>query len=69
MARVPKRPVLKTRGATHGELMTGLSRLTRRQWLIVIHDLLATAAALLCTLFIRFETRSSPSGCDGFRRC
>ena len=35
--------------------MTRLSRLTRRQWLIVIHDLLATAAALLCTLFIRFE--------------
>ena len=35
--------------------MTRLSRLTRRQWLIVIHDLLATAAALICTLFIRFE--------------
>jgi O-antigen biosynthesis protein WbqV len=35
--------------------MMGLSRLTRRQWLIVIHDLLATAAALLCTLVIRFE--------------
>ena len=50
-----ERPVLKTRGVTHGELMTRLSRLTRRQWLIVIHDLLATAAALLCTLFIRFE--------------
>ena len=35
--------------------MTRLSRLTRRQWLIVIHDLLVTAAALLATLFIRFE--------------
>src|SRR5436190_17236025 len=32
-----------------------LSRLTSRQWLIVVHDLLATAAALIVTLAIRFE--------------
>src|SRR4051812_41073887 len=30
-------------------------RLTARQWLIVIHDLLVTAAALVVTIFIRFE--------------
>ena len=30
-------------------------QLTPRQWLIVLHDLLATAAALTVTLIIRFE--------------
>jgi FlaA1/EpsC-like NDP-sugar epimerase len=30
-------------------------RLTPRQWLIVLHDLAATAAAILATFFIRFE--------------
>lgn len=30
-------------------------RLAGRQWLIVIHDLLATAAALVVTLVMRFE--------------
>ena len=30
-------------------------RLTTRQWLIVLHDLLATAAALAATFLIRFE--------------
>lgn len=35
--------------------MLRLSRLTARQWLIVAHDLLATAAALVVTLLIRFE--------------
>ena len=32
--------------------------LTARQWLIVIHDLLATAAALVFTFFLRFEDES-----------
>ena len=32
-----------------------MPRLTTRQWLIVLHDLLATAAALAATFFIRFE--------------
>ncbi len=32
-----------------------LARLTGRQWLIVIHDLLVTAAALIATLYLRFE--------------
>jgi O-antigen biosynthesis protein WbqV len=35
--------------------MIRLARLTGRQWLIVIHDLLVTAAALVATLFLRFE--------------
>jgi O-antigen biosynthesis protein WbqV len=35
--------------------MLRLPRLTIRQWLIVAHDLLATAAALTVTLLIRFE--------------
>jgi O-antigen biosynthesis protein WbqV len=46
---------LKTRHGTDGDLMIGLARLTGRQWLIVIHDLLVTAAALVATLYIRFE--------------
>ena len=35
--------------------MTSLLKLTYRQWLIVLHDLLVTAAAILATLCIRFE--------------
>ncbi len=35
--------------------MIGSRRLTRRQWLIVAHDLLATAAALFATFYIRFQ--------------
>jgi O-antigen biosynthesis protein WbqV len=35
--------------------MTQLTRLTRRQFLIVLHDLLATAAAIVATFVIRFE--------------
>src|SRR5262245_30542882 len=35
--------------------MTSFKRLTRRQWLIVAHDLLVTAAALTATLCLRFE--------------
>src|SRR5258708_1900282 len=35
--------------------MIRLPHLTNRQWLIVAHDLLVTAAALVATLFIRFE--------------
>ena len=35
--------------------MIGRLRLTGRQWLIVIHDILVTAAALVATLAIRYE--------------
>lgn len=35
--------------------MSQLLRLTPRQWLIVLHDLLVTAAALIATFYIRFE--------------
>jgi FlaA1/EpsC-like NDP-sugar epimerase len=38
--------------------MTGVPWLTARQWLIVIHDLLATAAALIVTFLIRFEDQA-----------
>jgi FlaA1/EpsC-like NDP-sugar epimerase len=37
--------------------MIRLQRLTIRQWMIVTHDLLATAAALLATFLLRFEGR------------
>src|SRR5689334_5728579 len=51
----PERSVLKPHGASGCRVMTGVPWLTARQWLIVIHDLLATAAALGVTFFIRFE--------------
>ncbi len=35
--------------------MSGVSHLTRRQWLIVLHDLLATAVAIVVTFVVRFE--------------
>ncbi|MBM3526503.1 MAG: polysaccharide biosynthesis protein [Alphaproteobacteria bacterium] len=35
--------------------MNPLARLTYRQWLIVLHDLLATVAALTVTFVVRFE--------------
>ncbi|HEY2418799.1 MAG TPA: hypothetical protein VGH84_12825, partial [Steroidobacteraceae bacterium] len=35
--------------------MTRLLKLTPRQILIVLHDLTATAAALLLTFYVRFE--------------
>jgi FlaA1/EpsC-like NDP-sugar epimerase len=37
--------------------MIRLQKLTIRQWMIVVHDLLATAAALLATFLLRFEGR------------
>jgi hypothetical protein len=35
--------------------MTRLSTFTPRMWLILAHDLLATAAAVIASFFIRFE--------------
>ncbi len=35
--------------------MIGLSKFTPRMWLILAHDLVATAAAVLASFFIRFE--------------
>ena len=35
--------------------MFRLRRLTTRQWLIVAHDLIVTAAALVATLLVQFE--------------
>ena len=32
-----------------------LPRLTSRQWLIVLHDLVVTAAAIVATLLVRFD--------------
>ena len=38
--------------------MTSLPKLTLRQVLIALHDLVATAAAIVLTFFVRFEDRS-----------
>jgi O-antigen biosynthesis protein WbqV len=40
-------------------------RLTARQWLIVLHDLMATAAALLLTCVMRFDERLLAAKIDG----
>ena len=41
--------------------MIRLSTFTPRMWLILAHDLLATAAAVVASFFIRFEEAGSPS--------
>ena len=40
-------------------------RLTSRQWLIVLHDLAVTAAAIVATFFIRFEDEQLRVHLDG----
>ena len=42
-------------GVADREFMVSIKRLTSRQWLIVAHDLVVTAAAFTATLIIRFE--------------
>ena len=39
--------------------------MTRRQWLIVAHDLLATVAAIVASFFIRFEEAGLAERWDG----
>src|SRR5262245_49787672 len=45
--------------------MIRLNRLTPRQWLIVAHDLVATAAAILASFYIRFEGQGLAERIDG----
>ena len=40
-------------------------RLTPRQWLIVLHDLMVTAAAIVATFYIRFEDAQLQTRLDG----
>src|SRR6266566_1534396 len=39
-----------------GKMVIGIARLTARQILIVVHDLVATAAAIIASFYVRFET-------------
>src|SRR3954452_7363096 len=43
----------------------GLPRLTFRQILVVVHDLVATAAAVLASFYLRFETDGLTARLDG----
>ncbi|HEY7232350.1 MAG TPA: nucleoside-diphosphate sugar epimerase/dehydratase [Pseudolabrys sp.] len=43
-------------------------KLTSRQVLIILHDLLATAAAMVATFFLRFEGNALTERLDGFTR-
>ncbi len=45
--------------------MTRLPKLTQRQLLIVAHDLLATAAAIIASFYVRFETPGLIERLDG----
>ena len=45
--------------------MTKFLRLTPRQLLIILHDVLATAAAILATFFLRFEGAAFDARVDG----
>jgi FlaA1/EpsC-like NDP-sugar epimerase len=45
--------------------MIPLTRLTSRQWLIVLHDVAATALAIVATFFIRFEDEQLHARLDG----
>jgi O-antigen biosynthesis protein WbqV len=45
--------------------MNRLTRLTPRQMLIVVHDLVATAAAILAAFYVRFEERGLVERWDG----
>jgi O-antigen biosynthesis protein WbqV len=55
-----QRGQVATNGIFIGRRMTRLSHLTLRNFLIALHDLLATAAALFAAFYLRFE------GGDGF---
>ena len=54
-ARPAERPILNPAWRHRLSTHDWTPQLTPRQWLIVLHDLLATAAALTVTIFIRFE--------------
>jgi O-antigen biosynthesis protein WbqV len=43
----------------------GLPRLTFRQWLVVVHDLVATAAAVVASFYLRFESEGLLARLDG----
>jgi hypothetical protein len=45
--------------------MIRLPRLTPRQMLIVVHDLVATAAAILAAFYVRFEEKGLVERWDG----
>src|SRR5438270_11442043 len=55
-----QRGLVVSNGIFIGRLMTRLSHLTLRNFLIALHDLLATTAALFAAFYVRFE------GGDGF---
>src|ERR1041384_4256030 len=50
------------------DAMFRMSALTPRQYLIVAHDLIATAVAILASFFIRFEETGLAARADGLLR-
>jgi O-antigen biosynthesis protein WbqV len=51
--------------ASLGVTRVGLPKLTSRQLLVVVHDLLATAAAIVASFYLRFETDGLLARLDG----
>ena len=54
LLRLPENSVKQRIGLEHREMIR-LPKLTSRQVLIVLHDLVATAAAIVLTFYVRFE--------------
>jgi len=54
--------------AAKNPMNLGLPKLTGRQLLIVAHDLLATAAAITASFYVRFEARGLEERLDGLHR-
>jgi FlaA1/EpsC-like NDP-sugar epimerase len=55
----------KPAGASRGDMKVRLPKLTSRQILVVVHDLVATAAAIVASFYLRFETPGLVERLDG----
>src|SRR5436853_3919156 len=55
----------KSAGASRGDMKARLPKLTSRQFLVVVHDLVATAAAIVASFYLRFETLGLLERFDG----
>jgi FlaA1/EpsC-like NDP-sugar epimerase len=55
----------KPAGASRGDMKARLPKLTSRQILVVVHDLVVTAAAIVASFYLRFETPGLVERLDG----
>src|SRR2546429_6270036 len=55
----------KPAGAPQGDMKARLPKLNSRQILVVVHDLVATAAAIIASFYLRFEAPGLIERLDG----